>query len=97
MTALEKAARAVQTHLVEKHSADGYLGWEYDGEEEFPPLTKTYVDADLDLVGIARAVLMAVREPGGVWFQNQEDKGLSGEDAVCVRYFIDAILNEEPK
>jgi hypothetical protein len=44
---------------------------------------------------VVRAVLEAVREPGGIWFQNQEDNGLSGEDAVCIRYFIDAILNEE--
>ena len=97
MTTLEKAARAAQNEILRAMggvTASAYLGWEDDVER--PPIASTYVDGDLDLVAIARAVLMAVREPDeDIWVAI----GTASHDAYdTFPMVIDAILaqSEDP-
>ena len=83
MTALEKAAMAALTasHQHTGGTADPDLLWSVVGESARELYT-----------AIARAVLMAVREPDDAWIMNQPTLRLDDQDAIGA--YIDAILNE---
>lgn len=88
MTALERAARAVWDSVCSTNDdkSGGYVGTMRD--------KPFYVDGFVDHAGIARAVLMAVRDyPISLYVDSY-----CGEDAHPVENFsrmIDAILNEK--
>lgn len=99
---IERAARAVQDEIERQVAEPGYLGWGVGQEDHRPPITKTYVDGDLDVSALARAVLMAVREPDE---KLVEAMNASAAFHVCLEHHaqtdarmwragVDAILND---
>lgn len=89
MTALERAAMALREEM------PSFVGEPYPHQSEFGA---SYIDCqEVDFVDLARAVLMAVREPDDATVTRACDFGYYSAPDLEIHFgrMIDAILNEK--